>query len=172
MRTRQTGLSQPRPIVDLRGRDPPGPVPPRLAPIMTHTSPPPRPLRSAPLLVLPLALTASLLAGCGDSPSEPEPDPVVSGSWSGASQGLTLNLTPNEGVGGAVSGSGNTASEVDNHALTVQQGTHTYPNLSLVLGASGFQSLNLTGRMVSEDGISGTLNGSGFDDFNLNLRRR
>lgn len=121
-----------------------------------------------------LALLAlpPLLAACGDSATEPEPDPLVTGSWSGTSQGVTLNLTLTEGVGGSVSGSGNMAGSLDNLALVVRQGTHSYPSLSLVLAATGYEDLNFAGRLLSEDEISGTLNGSGFDDFNLNLRRR
>lgn len=117
-----------------------------------------------------LALLPFFLTACGDSTTEPEPDPVVTGSWSGTSQGATLNLTLSEGVGGAVSGSGNIVGS-DNIALTVRQGTHSYPNLSLVLGAQGYEDMNFAGRLLSEDEIAGTLNGSGFDDFNLNLTR-
>ena len=123
---------------------------------MPGTPPHPRRLLSV-LLLLPL-----LLAACGDSPSEPEPDPVVSGSWTGTSQGIMLNLTLSEGVGGTVSGSGNLSGTQDNLALTVRQGT----------GASGYEDMNCAGRLLAEDEIAGTLNGSGFDDFNLNLQRR
>ena len=49
------------------------------------------------------------VAGCGDGGTGPEVPPVVSGSWSGTSQGITLNLTLLEGIGGSVSGSGNIA---------------------------------------------------------------
>ncbi len=121
-----------------------------------------------------MALFALLGAGCGDSSTEPEPvpDPVVSGSWSGTSQGFTLNLTLNEGIGGAVSGSGNMTGPDGNLALIVRQGTHSYPNLSLVLGAAGYEDLNFAGKLVTETMISGTLNGSGFDDFNFNLTKQ
>ena len=113
-----------------------------------------------------------VLMGCGDGPAEPEPDPVVTGSWTGTSQGVTLNLTLNEGVGGQVSGSGNIVGPTNNIALVVRQGTHVYPNLSLVLAATGFEDLNFTGRMATETLISGTLNGSCFDDFDFNLTRQ
>ena len=36
----------------------------------------------------------------------------------------------------------------------------------------GYEDMNFTGRMSGETLISGTLNGSGFDDFNVNLGRR
>lgn len=121
------------------------------------------------VMLLTLVLSMSVAACGGDSPTEPEPDPTVSGSWSGTSQGLTLNLVLTEGVGGTVSGSGNVSGPDGNIALTVRQGTHTYPNLSLILGATGFEDMNFSGRLTSETTISGTLNGSGFDDFDFNL---
>jgi len=121
-------------------------------------------------LGLALALVLAL-AACGDNGTEPEL-PTVSGSWSGASQGMTLNLTLSEGVGGAVAGSGNISGGGLSTALIVRQGTHAHPDVSLVLGAQGYQDLNFTGRMSGETQIVGTLNGSGFDNYNFNLARR
>ncbi|MEQ9398188.1 MAG: hypothetical protein RJQ04_03380 [Longimicrobiales bacterium] len=134
------------------------------------SSPSPRPRRYLALFFLVLVTAAA--SACGDGATAPEPDPVVSGSWSGTSQGLTLRLTLSEGAGGAVSGSGNITGGTDNLALTVRQGTHTYPSLSLILGAQGFEDLNFAGTLVSETQIAGTLNGSGFDNFNFNLSRQ
>lgn len=128
-----------------------------------------RPRRYVFPLMMALALSA---AACKDSGTAPEPDPTVSGSWSGTSQGLTMNLTLSEGVGGAVSGSGNIVGDADNLALIVRQGTHVYPNLTLILGATGFQDLNFTARLSSATQMTGTLNGSGFDNFNLNLTKK
>jgi len=119
-----------------------------------------------------LALAMVLaLAACGDNGTEPEL-PTVSGSWSGTSQGITLNLTLSEGVGGAVAGSGNIAGPDSNISLIVRQGTHAHPDVSLVLGAQGYEDMNFAGRMSGETQITGTLNGSGFDNFNFNLGRR
>jgi len=125
----------------------------------------------APGLVLGLTM-ALALAACGDGATEPEPDPTVSGSWTGTSQGVTLNLTLAEGLGGAVAGSGNVVGPDDNIALIVRQGVHVYPDLTLVLGATGFTDMNFTGRLSSGTQMAGTLNGSGFDSFNLNLTKR
>lgn len=122
-----------------------------------------------------LLLLAVMLAAqaCGDdSPAAPEPDPVVSGSWTGTSQGITLNLVLSEGTGGAVAGSGNMSGGDLNVALIVRQGTHVYPNVTLVLGAQGYEDLNFAGRLTSATAMAGTLNGSGFDDFNFNLVKR
>ncbi|MFQ5538646.1 MAG: hypothetical protein ACE5GJ_14490 [Gemmatimonadota bacterium] len=120
-----------------------------------------------------MAFVVLLAAGaCGDTPAEPEPDPVVSGSWKGSSLGITLSLVLAEGLGGAVSGSGNVSAPDLTVALTVRQGTHTYPNLSLVLGAVGYEEMNFSGKLVTETLITGTLNGSGFEDFDINLAKQ
>lgn len=131
-------------------------------------------VRRAPALAAAILLPALLLAtaGCGDSGTEPRADPTVSGSWTGTSQGVTVNLVLNEGTGGAVAGSGNISGGELNLALIVRQGTHAYPNLTLVLGAQGYEDMNFTGTLLSETQIAGTLNGSGFDGFNLNLARQ
>ncbi len=121
-------------------------------------------------LGLALALVLAL-AACGDNGTEPEL-PTVSGSWSGTSQGMTLNLTLSEGVGGAVSGSGNIAGPDGNISLIVRQGTHAHPDVSLVLGTQGYQDMTFSGRMSGDTQITGTLNGSGFDNYNFNLGRR
>ena len=135
-----------------------------------------RTLRAPTALAL-VALVAMLalgLGGCGgESATEPPPPPpTVSGAWSGTSQGVTLNLTLVEGAGGAVSGSGNIVGTDANMALTVRQGSHAYPDLSLVLGATGYQDMNFAARLGSATQMTGTLNGSGFDNFNLNLNKR
>jgi hypothetical protein len=96
----------------------------------------------------------------------------VSGSWTGTSAGVTLNLTLSEGIGGGVSGSGNITGGDENLALIVRQGSHVHPDLTLVLGAMGYEDINFAGRMSGETQITGTLNGSGFDNFNFNLGRR
>ena len=119
------------------------------------------------LVALALAATA-----CKDNSTGPAAPPTVSGSWSGTSQGLTLNLTLSEGVGGAVSGSGNIAGGGLNLALVVRQGTHVDPNLTLILGATGYEDMNFAARLSSATQMTGTLNGSGFDNYNLNLTKR
>jgi hypothetical protein len=128
--------------------------------------------RRARMLPLLLALTLPL-AACGDSSAEPEPPPpTVTGSWTGTSQSITLNLTLSEGLGGSVAGSGNIVGPDRNIALIVRQGTHVYPDLTMILGATGYTDMNFTGRLSGATQMSGTLNGSGFDNFNLNLTKR
>jgi len=127
--------------------------------------------RRAILLPLVAALALSA-AACGKDSTAPDPPPSVSGSWSGSSQGVTLNLTLQEGTDGAVSGSGNMAGGTDNIALVVRQGTHVHPNLTLILGATGYEDMNFTATVTTATQMAGTLNGSGFSDFDLNLVKR
>jgi hypothetical protein len=125
--------------------------------------------RVVPMLVA-LALAAT---ACKDSSTAPATPPTVSGSWSGTSQGLTLNLTLSEGADGAVAGSGNLAGDGGgNLALIVRQGTHVDPNLTLILGATGYEDMNFAARLSSTTQMTGTLNGSGFDNYNLNLTKK
>jgi hypothetical protein len=127
--------------------------------------------RRGSLLTVVMTAMALSAGSCGNGATAPEPL-TVSGSWSGTSQGVTLNLVLLEGVGGGVSGSGNLVGSTDNLALVVRQGTHADPNLTLVLGATGYQDMNFSARLTSANEMAGTLNGSGFDNFNLNLMRR
>jgi len=72
-------------------------------------------MRRRTALGVALVLFASVgTAGCGDNGTDlPPPPPEVSGSWSGTSQGVTMNLTLVQGAGGAVSASGNIAGPND-----------------------------------------------------------
>ena len=123
-------------------------------------------------LLFVIAAVALSTAACGKDSTAPDPPPLVSGSWSGSSAGITLNLTLQEGTDGAVSGSGNMDSGYDNLALVVRQGTHVDPNLTLILGATGYEDMNFTATVTSATQMAGTLNGSGFSDFDLNLAKR
>ena len=112
-----------------------------------------------------------VLAACGDSPVAPEPDPTVSGGWSGTTGTTTFQLTLNESATGAVTGSGSISEPGFALALTVENGTHVFPNLSLILAADGFQDINLVGTVTSATTIAATLNGSGFANDNINLTK-
>ena len=111
-----------------------------------------------------------LLSACGG-----ETTPTVNGRWSGsatsASLGLvTLTLTLSESENGAITGSGNIV-DGENVAVTVT-GTHADPNVSmnLSLGAQ-FEAINFAGQFVGDNTITGTLNGSGFTNFAMTLRK-
>lgn len=117
-----------------------------------------------PLLLTPIA--------CSDS-SGPPPPPSASGQWAGTtSGGITLSVLLTEGMGGNLTGSG-TFSSVGGVAAIDITGVHVFPNVSLTMTASGFESLNFSGLM-NQDGtlISGTLNGSGFQGSAITIGRQ
>ena len=120
------------------------------------------------LVFLPLF---AILAACGSDATAPEPDPAVTGSWSGTGSGFTLQLTLNEQPDGSVAGSGSITLATGPIALTVLSGTHAFPNLSLTLGATGLLDINLTGTVTSATMITATLNGSGFSDESIDLTK-
>jgi hypothetical protein len=114
--------------------------------------------------------TAALLACGGDSgPSAPN----VEGSWTGTVTGttgsgtLTFSATETDGT---VTGNGTLSASAGSLPLTVS-GTFAAPTASLVLHAEGFEDVNLTGT-VSESELTGTLNGSGFQNTAITLQRQ
>ena len=108
-----------------------------------------------------IVLTLAAVLACGD---ETAPLPSLTGAWRGvfSSSGVTttLPLTLTES-GTSVAGSGNLASSNAAFALTAT-GTHAHPNVSLVLGATGFQDINLSGEFTAPNTVAATLNGSGY----------
>ncbi len=115
-----------------------------------------------------------LAAACGGDNGTTEPeDPEVEGQWNGpittdvGSGSLALTLTE---ASGTVSGTGTLSVPGDAVALTVT-GTYAPPNVSLQMTSTGFEPMNLSGE-VSEDEIDGTLNGSGFVNIAVTLRRQ
>ncbi len=119
--------------------------------------------------LLPLLLLLVFAAACGDSPSQPR-TPSIDGAWSGSAAGFTLNLVLASGAAG-VSGNGTVSGEGTSIAVTAT-GTHVHPNVALTLQATGFQDLNFQGQFTDDNTINGTLNGSGFNNFALTLRRQ
>ena len=113
------------------------------------------------------------MLACSESAVEPEPDPTVTGSWITTSvSSPTLLITMNEQANGSVIGSGTIEGSADTRAFTISSGVHVFPNLSLTLSATGFEDLNLTvdtSPLTSSTLISATLNGSGFDNVNIQL---
>ena len=122
----------------------------------------------APLAVLALLV----LAACSDSnePSRIE----VEGSWTGqfttsGGTAVTLNMTLIE-TAGAVTGNSTLVSSGGSLAETVT-GTYSPPSVSLNFHSEGFSDSNLAGT-VGETTLTGTLNGSGFNNIALTLQRQ
>ena len=121
----------------------------------------------------PLAVLAVLfLAACSDSnePSRIE----IEGSWTGqfATSGgtpVTLNMTLIE-TNGAVTGNSTLVTSGGSIAETVT-GTYSPPSVSLQFHSDGFEDSNLSGT-VGESTLTGTLNGSGFNNIAITLQRQ
>lgn len=117
-----------------------------------------------------LSLVLLSLAGCGDDgPSEPE-IPSLTGAWSGSASGYTFNLTMTESAGGILDGNGSINGPGFAAAMEVS-GRHAHPSVSLTIVPAGFEPLNFQGTMADDRTINGTLNGSGFNNFALTMRR-
>lgn len=109
-----------------------------------------------------------LLAACFEA-AGPELEPTVDGSWIGQSQGLLIALDL-EQRNGVVTGTGTVLRGLPIE-FTVRNGSHTFPNLSLVGDPGpGYASFRLMGE-VTEGRIAATLEGSGFMDFDVHLAR-
>ena len=113
-----------------------------------------------------VALTAVLLAGCGDSSGPPPVE--VEGAWSGSIGSESLSLTVQE-TSGTLAGSGSLSNATDAVAVTVA-GTFTRPSVAIVLHADGFSDINIQGT-VGETLLTGTANGSGYVNASVSLTR-
>jgi len=112
-----------------------------------------------------LTAAALTLAACGDSPSEPAPPPKpnVSGVWQGTLGTGTMRLTLNhDTLSNNLSGSGNITGQGVAIALSAN-GNFADNTVSLTLSSQGYEPMNFTGKHASAT-ITGTVNGSGFDD--------
>ena len=121
--------------------------------------------------VITLAL-ATIGAGCSDPTSPP---PSFTGTWTGttASEGVafSISITATE-TNGQINGSGVfTVGSAGGLAFTVT-GSHAHPQVSLTIRSSGVQDANYSGSFTSENGVDGTLNGSGFANLPLALQRQ
>lgn len=113
-----------------------------------------------------IALACTVALACGDSPTEP--DPTVDGVWvgEGTIEGVgdfLLTIMMTEGEDGSVTGTGwiGTVDDPEVIALSIVEGTHTHPDLSVTLGAPGYDDMVYSG-VVAETQITGNVNGSGF----------
>jgi len=110
-----------------------------------------------------IAALLFFVAACGGDSSGPKT--TVAGNWTGSGttsggSAFTLGLVLVENAG-AVTGTGTLAGGTS-IALTVT-GTYSAPSVGLTMSSPGFSPLNLTAT-VSGKSMTGTLNGSGFNN--------
>lgn len=115
-----------------------------------------------------------VLAGCGGGDSAGPGSAVdVEGTWSGrvsASNGMSATLEIDVGESaGKVSGTGWLIVTGDSLGLSVS-GSYDAPTIDAVISSQGFQPMDLTAT-VSEGQMVGTLDGSGFENRAITLRR-
>jgi hypothetical protein len=92
---------------------------------------------------------------------------VASGLTTGS-----LSLVLIEAGGGSVEGTGSFSGPAGAGSVEVT-GVHTFPNVNLTIRSAGFENGNFTGLMDSAGQMmSGTLNGFGFVNSPVSLRRQ
>jgi hypothetical protein len=116
-----------------------------------------------------------VLAGCGGGESAgPGTGVDVAGTWSGrvtlsGSTASTLQISITE-HGNDVSGTGWLKVTTDSLGLSVS-GSYDSPSLTATISSQGFEPMQLTAT-VSETEMVGTLDGSGFENRAITLRRQ
>jgi hypothetical protein len=125
-----------------------------------------------------------LLAACGgaettepETPSTAPETPSVNGVWSGAmvtpfGAARTISMSLQETVT-EVSGSGDISDAVGDpyYSFTVT-GTHVHPIIELSLSSPGFAPVSVEGEFTDATTIAATLNGSGWADTPVTLKRQ
>lgn len=125
--------------------------------------------------LLPVLAVVLTLAACGDDdPSGPSTPaiPTATGQWTGTASGISFSFTLSEASNGSITGSGSASAPTGSIAMTVRSGTHAHPNISLTLGGEGFEDANFQGAFAGDNTITGSINGSGFNNFALTLQRQ
>ena len=129
-------------------------------------------LRNTATLPLLLVLMLST-AACSENPVEDE-DPSLTGRWSGQTTiggtPLSMEIQMQEN-NGSVNATGNMVF-VEPLAITAT-GVYNFPSLSLTVRSSGFADMSFAGELGADgNSISGSMRGSGFDNFAITLRRQ
>lgn len=132
-------------------------------------------MRKLSLFMLLLALP--LVTACDSADPEPPPPPgppALSGQWQGSTtiQGLVFSLNAqlveNSGV---VNGNGTL--NFQNPIAVNITGTYNFPSVSMTIRSNGFEDLNYSATLGADGRtLSGTMSGSGFDNFGLTLTRQ
>lgn len=128
-------------------------------------------LRNTSALAL-LIAAGTLLGACSDNPVEAEPS--LTGRWFGQTtiQGapLSVDLQFQEN-GGTVNAAG-TMVLIEPLAVTAT-GVYNFPSLSLTIRSTGYTDMSFSGELGADgNSITGSMRGSGFDNFSITLRRQ
>jgi len=113
--------------------------------------------------------TILLAAGCGSDLLAPVQ--TVDGLWSGLQNGYSMSLDLTQS-GTAVTGQADFAG-VGGFVTGTAVGTFNYPDLELTISVSDLQDVTYKGTMSSSQAkITGRLNGSGFDNLELDVAKK
>jgi hypothetical protein len=116
-----------------------------------------------------------LAAGCGKDSTGVST--VVTGTWNGSAMqdGVTFSFSIQltEVSGGQLRGTGTGSGALSGGRSSMLDvvGTRSGSNVSMTLSATGFTPMVYTGRLVDENEMEGKLDGSGFNQMSLTLRR-
>lgn len=121
--------------------------------------------------VLLFSLALILFVGCGgddgDDLTGPEP-PSVTGGWSGSSQGIDMTMSLSQ-TGTDVTGDCTMSGPTASINLSVS-GSFSNPALNVTMTNAGYEPATFVGTLNGNT-ITGTINGSGFQDFPITLNR-
>lgn len=134
-----------------------------------------------------------LAAGCEEAEAPRTPQ-VVTGFWVGTAAGRTFELLFREEADRSFTGNGAirpalTTGSIglgdrrtgafpddrrppDEPVAVLVLGTNIFPLVSFTLRSRGFEDINFLGEFIGRDQLRGRLNGSGFENVLLRLRRR
>src|SRR5689334_1793454 len=114
--------------------------------------------------------TLAFALGCGDKTLGPVM--TVDGSWAGVQNGYSLSLSLTQANTGEVTGTAFVASTAVATEATVS-GTFAYPTLHITISASNFVPVEYVGEMSqTEAKIFGKLNGSGFSNVQMDVKKK
>ena len=114
--------------------------------------------------------TVVFALGCGDNTLGPVM--TVDGNWGGVQNGYSLSFSLTQSTTGDVTGTAFIASTAIATDATVT-GTFIYPALHLSINATNFAPVDYAGTMSqTEAKILGKLNGSGFSNLEVDVKKK
>ena len=125
-----------------------------------------------------LALLAGLLViGVGCDSGGPDDDkidiPNLTGSWFGTTtvQGATFTADLQVSETGGIVNANGTLVFVEPIAVSAT-GTYNFPQVSMTIRSTGLEDLNFNATLSADgESLTGSMRGSGFDNFGITLRR-